>query len=51
MKDYSPNALSMLTEFFTSDIIEQTARRTGFVRRRSKITDFLPRPPNMRRGT
>jgi hypothetical protein len=38
MKDYSPNALSMLTEFFTSDIIDQTARRTGFVRRRSKIT-------------
>jgi hypothetical protein len=38
MKDYSPNALSMLTEFFTSDIIDQTARRTGFVRRRSKMT-------------
>jgi hypothetical protein len=38
MKDYSPNALSMLTEFFTSDTIEQTARRTGFVRRKSKIT-------------
>jgi hypothetical protein len=28
----------MLTEFFTSDTIEQTARRTGFVRRRSTIT-------------
>ena len=38
MNDYSPSALSMLTEFFTSDTIEQTARRTGFVRRRSKIT-------------
>ena len=38
MKDYSPNAMSMLTEFFTSDTIEQTARRTRFVRRRSKIT-------------
>ena len=38
MKDYSPNALSMLTEFFTSDSIDQTARRTGFVRRRSKMT-------------
>jgi hypothetical protein len=38
MKDYSPNALSMLTEFFTSDTIEQTARRTGFVRRKSKMT-------------
>jgi hypothetical protein len=38
MKDCSPNAMSMLTEFFTSDAIEQTARRTRFVRRRSKIT-------------
>jgi hypothetical protein len=38
MNDYSPNALSMLTEFFTSDTIDQTARRTGFVRRRSKMT-------------
>src|SRR3970282_2386277 len=38
MKDYSPNAMSMLTEFFTADHIEQTARRTRFVRRRSKIT-------------
>jgi hypothetical protein len=38
MNDYSPNALSMLTEFFTSDTIEQTARRTGFVRRKSKMT-------------
>ena len=38
MNDYSPSALSMLTEFFTSDTIDQTARRTRFVRRRSKIT-------------
>jgi hypothetical protein len=38
MKDYTPSALSMLTEFFTSDTLEQTARRTGFVRRKSKIT-------------
>ena len=38
MNDYSPSALSMLTEFFTSDRIDQTARRTGFVRRTSKIT-------------
>jgi hypothetical protein len=38
MNDYNPSALSMLTEFFTSDIIEQTARRTGFVRRKSKMT-------------
>ena len=38
MTDYSPSALNMLTEFFTSDTIDQTARRTGFVRRTSKIT-------------
>jgi hypothetical protein len=38
MNDYTPSALSMLTEFFTSDTLEQTARRTGFVRRKSKIT-------------
>ena len=38
MNDSNPSALSMLTEFFTSDSIEQTARRTGFVRRTSKIT-------------
>jgi hypothetical protein len=40
MKDYSPNALSMLTEFFTSDTIEQTARRTGFVRRKEVVEEF-----------
>ena len=38
MNDYSPSALSMLTEFFTSDTIDQTARRTRFVRRTSTIT-------------
>lgn len=38
MNDYNPSAMSMLTEFLTTDIIEQTARRTGFVRRASKIT-------------
>jgi len=31
----------MLTEFFTSDDIEATARRTGFVQRASKITGKL----------
>jgi len=38
MNNYSPSTLRILTEFFTSDTIEQTARRTGFVRRQSKIT-------------
>ena len=38
MADYTPSALSMLTEFFSSDAIEETARRTGFVKRTSKIT-------------
>ena len=36
MSDYTPSALAMLTEFFATDTIEQTARRTGFVKRRSK---------------
>jgi hypothetical protein len=38
MPDYTPSALAMLTEFFTTDLIDQTARRTGFVQRTSKIT-------------
>jgi hypothetical protein len=38
MSDSTLNAMAMLTEFFTSDTIEQTARRTGFVKRTSKIT-------------
>jgi hypothetical protein len=38
MSHYTPNALAMLTAFFTTDTIEQTARRTGFVKRRSKIS-------------
>ena len=38
MTDSTPSALAMLTEFFTSEHIEQTARRTGFVKRTSKIT-------------
>ena len=38
MNDYNPSAMAMLTEFFTTDTLEQTARRTGFVKRTSKIT-------------
>jgi hypothetical protein len=36
--EYTPSALAMLTEFFSSEAIETTARRTGFVQRTSKIT-------------
>ena len=35
------SAVSMLTDFFASDDIEATARRTGFVKRTSKITGKL----------
>jgi hypothetical protein len=35
------SAVSMLTDFFASDDIEATARRTGFVQRASKITGKL----------
>lgn len=38
MTEYTPSALAMLTEFFSSEVIETTARRTGFVKRTSKIT-------------
>ncbi len=38
MTDYTPSALATLTEFFTAESIEKTARRTGFVKRTSKIT-------------
>src|SRR5438876_1479111 len=38
MSEYTPSALAMLTEFFAADDIETTARRTGFVKRASKIT-------------
>ncbi len=38
MSEYTPSALAMLTEFFAADDIEHTARRTGFVKRASKIT-------------
>ena len=35
------DVLAMLTEFFAAEQIEATARRTGFVRRTSKITGKL----------
>jgi Transposase DDE domain len=35
------SALSMLTDFFASDDIEAAARRTGFVKRASKLTGKL----------
>ena len=35
------SVLAMLTEFFSAEQIEATARRTGFVRRTSKITGQL----------
>lgn len=38
MLEDTPHALSMFTAFFSSDAIETTARRTGFVKRASKIT-------------
>jgi hypothetical protein len=41
MAEYTPSTLSMLTAFFSSEAIENTARRTGFVKRASKITGKL----------
>ncbi len=38
MNNYTPSAVAMLTDFFTTDTIEQTAQRMGFVKRASKIT-------------
>jgi hypothetical protein len=35
------SAIAMFTDFFAADAIEATARRTGFVRRTSKITGKL----------
>ena len=35
------SAVAMLTDFFASDDIEAAARRTGFVKRTSKITGTL----------
>jgi len=41
MAEQASNALAMLTEFFSGEQIEATARRTGFVQRTSKITGKL----------
>src|SRR5712692_2683582 len=41
MAEQSSSVLAMLTEFFSAEQIEATARRTGFVRRTSKITGKL----------
>ena len=38
MAEYTSSALSMLTNFFSSEDIEHTARRTGFVKRASYLT-------------
>ena len=38
MAEQPSSVLAMLTEFFAAEQIEATARRTGFVRRTSKIT-------------
>ena len=41
MTTWTRSAVSMLTDFFSSDDIEATARRTGFVKRTSKMTGKL----------
>ena len=41
MAEHVLSSLTMLTEFFTAEHIEATARRTGFVKRASKITGKL----------
>jgi hypothetical protein len=41
MAEPLPSALTKLTEFFSADHIEASARRTGFVQRASKITGKL----------
>ena len=38
MAEHQLSALTMLTEFFAAEQIEAAARRTGFVKRASKIT-------------
>src|SRR5438445_10099345 len=38
MAEHPLSSLTMLTEFFAAEQIEATARRTGFVKRASKIT-------------
>ena len=41
MAEQPPSAITMLTEFFATEHIEATARRTGFVKRASKMTGKL----------
>src|SRR6266566_1757480 len=41
MAEYTPSALSTFTTFFSSEHIEDTARRTGFVQRVSHMTGNL----------
>jgi hypothetical protein len=41
MAEQPSSALAMLTEFFSGEHLEATARRTGFVQRTSKITGKL----------
>ena len=41
MAEQPSSAFAMLTEFFSGENIEATARRTGFVQRTSKITGKL----------
>ena len=41
MTPCSRRAVSLLTDFFASDAIEAAARRTGFVKRTSKLTGQL----------
>jgi hypothetical protein len=41
MAEQPSSVLAMLTEFFSGEPIEATARRTGFVQRTSKITGKL----------
>ena len=41
MAEQPSSVLAMLTEFFSAEQIEATARRTGFVQRTSKITGKL----------
>lgn len=41
MTQHTTDSLTMFTEFFSSDTIEQTARMTGFVQRASKMTGTI----------
>ena len=41
MAKHIPNAVALLSQFFSEETLEQTARRTGFVKRVSKISGQL----------